>query len=447
MLEGPGAAAVRPSGPGSPAKPEAFWQPIETTLKCADGKFCAEPIDLVPRSRFPAPMDLITTTESLDRLCRLLAAESFITVDTEFMRESTYWPDLCLIQVAGEKTTGLIDPLAPGIDLEPFFALMNDARVLKVFHAARQDIEIMVHRAGIVPHPVFDTQIAAMVCGFGDQVGYEAIVRRLAKAQIDKSSRFTDWSRRPLSEKQLAYALADVTHLRVVYEGLKRELDRTGREHWLREEMDILTNPATYRTEPEDAWKRVKVRLRSKKQLGVLIEVAAWREREAREKNVPRARVLKDDAIAEIATQIPQSREALNQLRALPKGMASSRIGDAVLKAVSAGLALDAKALPQPDDGRGELSEQAQAAAEILKLALKVICEQEGIAPKLVASSSDIDAIAEDDAADVPLMHGWRRELFGDLALAIKRGEAVIGFHDGRVRVLPAGHAMKAAAE
>ena len=392
-------------------------------------------------------MELITTTESLDRLCAALSGEAFITVDTEFMRESTYWPDLCLIQVAGGTQHGLIDPLAPGIDLKPFFALMNDATVLKVFHAARQDIEIMVHLAGIVPHPVFDTQIAAMVCGFGDQVGYEAIVRRLAKAQIDKSSRFTDWSRRPLSEKQLAYALADVTHLRVVYESLKQELDKTGREHWLREEMDILTNPATYRTEPEDAWKRIKVRLRSKKQLGVLMEVAAWREREAREKNVPRSRVLKDDAIAELAVQSPQTREALNQLRALPKGMANSRLGDAVLKAVAAGLAIDTKSLPQPDDGRDDMSEAAQAAAEVLKLALKVICEQEGIAPKLVASSSDIDAVAESDTADVPLLHGWRRELFGDLALAIKRGEAVIGFDRGRVRVLPAMREVKAAAE
>ena len=392
-------------------------------------------------------MDLITTTESLERLCTALAGESFITVDTEFMRESTYWPDLCLIQIAGETEHGLIDPLAPGIDLKPFFALLNDPNVLKVFHAARQDIEIMVHRAGVVPHPVFDTQIAAMVCGFGDQVGYEAIVRKLAKAQIDKSSRFTDWSRRPLTEKQLAYALADVTHLRVVYEALKTELDRTGREHWLREEMDILTNPATYRTEPEDAWKRIKVRLRSKKQLGVLVEIAAWREREAREKNVPRSRVLKDDAIAEIAVQSPQTREALNQLRALPKGMSSSRTGDAILKAVANGLARDPKSLPQPDDGRDEMNEAAQAAAEVLKLALKVVCEQEGIAPKLVASSSDIDAVAESDTADVPLLHGWRRELFGNLALAIKRGEAVIGFDKGRVRVLDAAQGLKAAAE
>jgi ribonuclease D len=313
---------------------------------------------------------------------------------------------------------------------------MSDPSVLKVFHAARQDIEIMVHKAGIVPHPVFDTQIAAMVCGFGDQVGYEAIVRRLARAQIDKSSRFTDWSQRPLSDKQLAYALADVTHLRVVYLALKSELDRNGREHWLREEMDILTNPATYRTEPEDAWKRIKLRLRSKRQLGVLMEVAAWREREARDKNVPRSRILKDDAVAEIATQIPQTREALGQLRALPRGIANSRLGEVLLKAVADGLSRDPKSLPQPSEERAEMTEAAQAAAEVLKLALKVVCQKEGIAPRLVASTSDIDALAEREDADINLMKGWRRELFGNVALSIKRGEAVIGFDQGEVRVM-----------
>ncbi len=267
---------------------------------------------------------------------------------------------------------------------------------------------------------MFDTQIAAMVCGFGDQVGYEAIVRKLAHAQIDKSSRFTDWSRRPLSEKQLAYALSDVTHLRVVYERLKEELDKTGREAWLAEEMDILTSPATYRTEPEDAWKRIKVRLKSKKQLGVLVAVSAWREHEARVKNVPRGRIVKDDALAEIAMQMPQSREALGHLRALPRGFATSRVGDAIVAAVKEGLARDPKSLPHLEGGRDEMSDGAQAAAEILKLALKVVCEREGLAPKLIASSADIDAVAEDDEADVPLMHGWRREVFGNLALDLK---------------------------
>ena len=393
-------------------------------------------------------MDLITTTESLVRLCGELAADTFIAIDTEFMRETTYWPDLCLIQLAGETHNGLIDPLAADLDLSPFFELMNNAAILKVFHSARQDIEIMVHRSGVVPHPVFDTQVAAMVCGFGDQVGYEAIVRRLAKVQIDKSSRFTDWSRRPLTEKQLAYALSDVTHLRVVYEKLKLELDRTGREPWLREEMAILANPATYRTEPEDAWKRIKVRLKSKKQLGVLVAVAAWREREALNKNVPRSRIIKDDAVAEVAMQMPQTREALAQLRALPRGQAASRGGDAILKAVAEGLALDPKSLPQLDRGRDEGSDQTQAAAEILKLALKVVCERENLAPKLVANTSDIEAVAEDDNADVSLMHGWRREVFGNLALDLKHGRAVIGFQNGRVRIMQASSIpAKAAAE
>jgi ribonuclease D len=385
-------------------------------------------------------MDLITETKALGALCKALAHETFVTVDTEFMRETTYWPDLCLIQIAGAEINGLIDPMAEGLDLKPFFTLMNNEKVLKVFHAARQDVEIMVHLAGTVPHPIFDTQIAAMVCGFGDQVSYEAIVRKLAKAQIDKSSRFTDWSRRPLTEKQLTYALSDVTHLRTVYERLKLELDANGREPWLAQEMDILTAIETYRTDPQDAWKRIKVRLKSKKQLAVLISVAGWRELEAQEKNVPRSRVIKDDAVAEIATQMPQSKEALGQLRALPRSIANSRVGDNLVRVVKEGLARDPLTLPHANWGREENSESTQAAAEILKLALKVVCEREGLAPKLVANTSDIEAVAESDEADVPLMHGWRREVFGNLALELKRGKAMIGFRDGRVVISPAGN-------
>ncbi|MEP7173331.1 MAG: ribonuclease D [Aestuariivirga sp.] len=383
-------------------------------------------------------MDLITDTKALAALCKALAHETFVTVDTEFMRETTYWPDLCLIQIAGAEVNGLIDPMAEGIDLKPFFTLMNNEKVLKVFHAARQDVEIMVHLAGTVPHPIFDTQIAAMVCGFGDQVSYESIVRKLAQAQIDKSSRFTDWSRRPLTEKQLTYALSDVTHLRTVYEKLKLELDRNGREPWLAQEMAILMAIETYRTEPQDAWRRIKVRLKSKKQLAVLIAVAGWRELEAQEKNVPRSRVIKDDAVAEVATQMPQSKEALGQLRALPRGMSTSRIGDNLIRAVKEGLGRDPATLPHANWGREESSESVQAAAEILKLALKVVCEREGLAPKLVANTSDIEAVAESDDADVPLMHGWRREVFGNLALELKRGKAMIGFRDGRVVISPA---------
>jgi ribonuclease D len=383
-------------------------------------------------------MKLISDNGALKTLCAALASETFVTVDTEFLRESTYWSELCLVQIAGEELTGLIDPLAVGLDLQPFFDLMDNANVLKVFHAARQDVEIFVHRAGAVPHPIVDTQIAAMVCGFGDQVSYEGLVRRLANAQIDKSSRFTDWSRRPLTEKQLAYALSDVTHLRTVYLKLKAELEANGREPWLKQEMDILTAVETYRTHPEDAWKRIKVRLRSKKQLGVLISVAAWREVEAQEKNVPRGRVIKDDAVAEIAMQMPQTKEALAQLRALPRGLSSSKIGDAILKAVKHGLARDPALLPDVSKGREESSDQTQAAAEILKLALKVICEKEGLAPKLVASAQDIEALAERDDADVDANRGWRREVFGAVALDLKHGRKTIGFKNGKVAIMPA---------
>jgi len=382
------------------------------------------------------PMDIVTTTAELEELCGALAEDGFVAVDTEFMREQTYWPVLCLIQIAGSVREAIIDPLAPGLDLGVFFTLMANPKNLKVFHAARQDIEIVVHRSGIVPAPIFDTQVAAMVCGFGDQVGYEQIVRKLAKAQIDKSSRFTDWSRRPLSEKQLAYALSDVTHLRTVYEKLREKLERTGREPWLKEEMAILTSLDTYNVAPEDAWKRLRVRLKSKKQLGVLVSVAEWREREAQEKNVPRARVIKDDAIAEVAIQLPQTKEALAGLRALPRGFAGSRNGEALLKAVKAGLAADPKSLPHIEARREIMPENAQAAAEVLKLALKIVCERNGIAAKLVASSAEIEAVALDDHADVPLLHGWRRELFGDLALSIKHGHAVIGFQSGRAAIV-----------
>jgi ribonuclease D len=390
----------------------------------------------VSPSKASDSMDIVTTTAELEALCAALSHDSFIAVDTEFMREQTYWPVLCLIQVAGGERQAIIDPQAPGLDLTAFFELMANPRVLKVFHAARQDIEIMVHRSGVVPAPVFDTQVAAMVCGFGDQVGYEQIVRKLAKAQIDKSSRFTDWSRRPLSERQLAYALSDVTHLRTVYEQLREKLERTGREPWLTEEMAILTSLDTYTVTPKDAWKRLKVRLRSKKQFAVLVAVAEWREHEAREKNVPRARILKDDAIAEVAIQMPQTKEALAALRVLPRGFGGSRNGEALLKAVKEGLAADPKSLPHLEARREIISEGAQAAAEVLKLALKIVCERSGIAAKLVASSADIEALALDDEADVPLLHGWRRELFGDLAIAIKQGRAVIGFKQGRATIV-----------
>ena len=379
-------------------------------------------------------MELITTSDQLKAVCDEFATDDFITVDTEFMRETTFWPQLCLIQAAGAKRAVIIDPLAQGLDLAPFFELMRNERVLKVFHAARQDIEIIVYLARVVPKPIFDTQVAAMVCGFGEQVGYENIVRKLAGATIDKSSRFTDWSRRPRSTKQLEYALADVTHLRTVYKKLKKKLDASGRESWLDEEMAILTSESTYRTEPEDAWRRMKFRARDKRTLAIFMEVAAWREREAQERNVPRSRILKDDALAEIAQHAPKSIEDLRSFRAVPRGFADSRMGAAVLAAVERGRAADLKSIPRPDEVPAR--ESSGALGDILRLALKVVAQSQGVAPKLIASSSDLDAIAADDNADIPAMHGWRRTIFGEVALGIKRGQLGIIFEKGEARIL-----------
>jgi ribonuclease D len=388
-------------------------------------------------------MEITTTTEGLKRLCQELARDSFVTVDTEFMREQTFWPELCLIQIAGAEREAIIDPLAEGLSLKPFFDLMANKKVVKVFHAARQDLEIIWLKAKLIPEPIFDTQVAAMVCGFGDQVSYEALARRIAKVQIDKSSRFTDWSRRPLSQKQLAYALSDVIHLRPIYEKLRALLDKSGREPWLEEELAVLTSPSTYEAHPEEAWKRVKFRPRNRKQLAILMTLSAWREREAQERNVPRSRILKDDAIAEAATQAPQDIAALKSLRALPRGYATSRVGEAVLKQVAAGLAMDAEQLPKLKADDAPLTETASVISDVLKLALKVVCEKEGIAPRIVANSGDLDAIAMDDAADIPLLKGWRRKLFGETAIRIKAGEMAIVLENGKPLVLPYPKAIR----
>ncbi len=379
---------------------------------------------------------VITTTPELAAFCDALGPETYVTVDTEFLRETTYYPKLCLIQIAGTVESAIVDPLAPEIDLAPFYALMANTRVTKVFHAARQDVEIILQATGVVPTPIFDTQIAAMVCGFGDQIGYEAIARSLAGATIDKSSQFTDWSRRPLTLKQLSYALSDVTHLRIVYEKLLEQISKSARGDWLNGELAELANPVTYTTNPEDSWRRIKARIQTKKQQAVLMSVAAWREREAQSKNLPRGRVIKDDAVGEIAIQMPRTREALGQLRLLGRGHADSSTGKDILSAVEAGLARDPETVPSPR-GRGkEMTAQAESVSELLKLALKIVSEREGIAPRLVASSADIDAIAVDDNADVQAMHGWRRDAFGEIALAIKHGKAFIGMNGGRAALI-----------
>ncbi|VAV86404.1 Ribonuclease D [hydrothermal vent metagenome] len=380
-------------------------------------------------------MKIITTTGELETLCRDLGQDPYITVDTEFMRERTYWAKLCLIQIAGAEHEAIVDPQADGLDLSSFFELMANESIVKVFHAARQDVEIIHHLSGVIPKPLFDTQIAAMVCGFGDQIGYEPLVRRLVDAQIDKSSRFTDWSRRPLSDKQLHYALSDVTHLRGVYEKLKTQLDTSGREPWLTEEMKVLTDEETYQTDPEKAWLRVKYRPRKKIQQAILMDVAAWREKEAQHRDVPRNRIIKDDAIGELAMQAPKDQNALSRLRAVPRGYANSRHGEAIVAAVKRGLARDLNDVPDVKDRSQRLPEGVGEIAEILKLALKITAEQEGIAARIIANAADIEAIAGGKTDKVKTLKGWRRDLFGQVALNLKAGKLAIGLRDGKAAI------------
>ena len=381
-------------------------------------------------------MQIIETTAALTEACRTLARSEFLTIDTEFLRETTFWPELCLIQLAGPETEVIVDPLAKGIDLAPFFELMADPSVLKVFHAARQDIEIIVNRGDLVPHPIFDTQVAAMVCGFGDSVSYDQLVQKIKGVHIDKSSRFTDWSRRPLSEKQLEYALADVTHLRDVYLALKEKLESAGRSLWLTEEMAILESRETYDLHPDDAWKRLKLRVKKPMELAVLQKVATWREREARGRNVPRSRILKDDTIYEIAQQQPADAEALARLRTIPKGWERSQSGTALLEAVKEALAIPKADLPRLPR-QNHMPEGAAAASEMLKVLLKLVAEKEGVAAKIVANSDDLERIAaEGEAADVPALHGWRRELFGDTALNLIGGKVALRFVDRKIEAV-----------
>ncbi len=380
-------------------------------------------------------MKLITDTAELSATCTRLAAHPFVTVDTEFMRETTYYAKLCLIQIASPDEAVLIDPLADGIDLAPFFDLMADESTIKVFHSARQDVEIIWTMGSVIPTPLFDTQVAAMVCGYGDSVSYEQLANDLAKAKIDKSSRFTDWSRRPLSEAQRAYALSDVTHLIPVYEALAAQLTETGRSAWLDEEMAVLTDPATYEGDPSRAYRRLIGRVRKVKELSVLIEVAAWREREAQSRDVPRNRVIKDDAVVELAISQPRDAEAMARLRSVPKGFERSRSAGDALAAIEAGLARDLSELKLPERPRGRGN--AGATIELLKVLLKAICEQNGVAPKIVATVDDLEAIAEDDEADVAALKGWRRSLFGEPALALKHGRLSLAIENGTVMLSP----------
>ena len=380
---------------------------------------------------------LITESAPLAALCAAWREAEFVTVDTEFMRESTYRAKLCLLQVGpAEGEPVAVDPLANGIDLAPLYDLLVRAPVLKVFHAARQDVEVLLPLAGGVPHPLFDTQIAAMVCGFGDSVGYETLVARLARGRIDKTQRFTDWARRPLTERQLRYALSDVSHLRVVYQKLAAKLERTGRRSWLDEELAILTDPATYETPPEEAWRRIKVRGGDRRFFAILRELAAWRETEADRRDKPRPWIMRDNALSEIAAQRPRTVKELAKLRSVSQRTAESATGAAVLAAVGRGLALpdeDCPTLPP----RPEKPAAPAALTDLLKVLLTFKSEESGVARKLIASADDLERIARGETNGVPALQGWRRALFGDAALDLVSGRLALTVERGVLRLLP----------
>ncbi|WP_022727413.1 ribonuclease D [Fodinicurvata sediminis] len=382
-------------------------------------------------------MRIITDTSSLEAFCNTQESSDYITIDTEFMRDTSYWPKLCLIQVGGADEAVIIDPLSEGLDLEPLYALLRNPNVTKVFHAARQDLEIFYQRMGSVPAPVFDTQVAAMVCGFGDQVSYEKLVAALTSESIDKGARFTDWSRRPLGQKQLSYALADVTHLRDVYQKLRRRLEKNGRESWLGDEMAVLADPETYQNDPDKAWQRLKSRSRDRRYLAVMRALATWREKEAQSRDVPRSRILKDEQIYDLASNRPTAIDGLARARGISADMAKGRIGREILKIIEETTSLPKNQLPtaadQDDSNRDEAS---PALIELMKVLLKAKCEEHEIAQKLLANVSDLEQIALDDNADVPALKGWRREIFGHYALELKQGRIALTADDRSVKVL-----------
>jgi ribonuclease D len=381
-------------------------------------------------------MNVITNGDGLAEFCAAIANEPFIALDTEFLRENTYWPKLCLIQAAGGVHEAVIDPLADGLTLAPFLDLLRNPSIVKVFHAARQDLEIFFKLADAMPGPVFDTQIGAMACGLGDSIAYDALVNHFLKRRVDKSHRFTDWSRRPLSEDQLAYALADVTHLRDLYPILRDQLDQQGRTAWLADEHAGLVDPAIYDTEPENAWLRLKVRKTGLEYLAVLKVTAAWRERSAQARDVPRGRILKDDGIYEIAEQRPKSAAAFDRLRAVPKGFIGSKIGQELAACVAEAIADPAAHAPKHDRGPPPPSGVGPT-VELLKVLLRQEAERHDVAARLIASGADLELIAAQDDADVPALQGWRREVFGEKALELKRGRIALTLDRGKVRIVP----------
>ncbi len=383
-------------------------------------------------------MKTITTTDDLAAFCTAAAGHPYVTVDTEFLRERTYYSKLCLVQLAmpgtDDSNAVLLDPLADGISLEPLYDLFRDTSVVKVFHAARQDLEIFYVDAKVFPEPLFDTQVAAMVCGFGDQVGYETLVRKIAQEGVDKSSRFTDWSRRPLSDAQKSYALADVTHLRQIYEFLAAKLAETGRARWVEEELETLTRHETYVTAHQDAWKRVKTRTNSPKFLAILRELAAFREAYAQERNVPRNRVYKDDALVELASLKPKNVDELSRARLLLREARKGAIADGILAAVSMGVACTPDKMPQPDRRR-EKMQVNPALADLLRVLLKAKTEATGVAAKLIASAADLDGISAGER-DIAALKGWRRDVFGDDALRLCDGKIALTANGSAVGVV-----------
>ncbi len=381
-------------------------------------------------------MRIVETTSDLRELVGELEAAPYIALDTEFMRDQTYWPKLCLMQVAARGgPAAIVDPLAEGMDLSPIYKLIASPDVVKVLHAARQDIEIFWHQGGVIPDPLFDTQIAAMVCGFGDAASYETLVRRLVNTELDKSVRFTDWSRRPLNKRQLDYALADVTHLCDVYERLARELQRTGRESWVQEEIAALKDSDLYELDPVNAWKRLKPRTANKRFLAVLAAIADWREREAQTRDVPRNRILRDEALLEIAAHPPDSAESLERIRAVPKGFAASRAGKALMDAVAQGLTAPPPKALHIDRPRRR-REPSPSAIDLLKTLLRLRAEEAKVAPRLIASSDDIERLAAHEDEGVRALHGWRAEVFGNDALALRKGKLALALENGEAAIV-----------
>ena len=378
-------------------------------------------------------MKLLTNNDELAAVCERFSHHEFVTVDTEFLRETTFWPKVCLIQIASPEEAIAIDTLTENIDLTPFFALMANPSVVKVFHAARQDLEIIWRLSRLIPAPLFDTQVAAMVCGFGEQASYLELVKAITRANLDKSSRFTDWSRRPLSDAQIEYAIADVTYLRDIYSTLLDRLTRANRLDWLDDELQILSSPATYEQHPNNAWERLRHKVRKPRDLGVLMELAAWREQEAQSKDVPRSRVLKDDILVEIAQSAPRSIEALGNLRAFPKGMERSRSAADIVAAVERGLMRDPNTIPKIERARRGAN---GATVELLKVLLRQISEETGVAAKLIATIDDLEAIAADQDAQTPALTGWRRSIFGEKALELKKGRLALAIDRGKVITL-----------